>query len=54
MDFAAARRNMVESQIRTNRVTDPAVIQAMTDVPRGNVRAGCRGRRGLCPMMPFA
>ncbi len=34
MDFAAARHNMVESQIRTNRVTDPGVIAAMGDVPR--------------------
>jgi protein-L-isoaspartate(D-aspartate) O-methyltransferase len=34
MDFAAARRNMLESQIRTNRVTDPAIIAAMLDLPR--------------------
>lgn len=34
MDFAAARRNMVASQIRTNEVTDPLVIEAMEAVPR--------------------
>lgn len=33
-DFAAMRRNMVENQIRTNRVTDPRVIEAMETVPR--------------------
>ena len=34
MDFAAARRNMVASQIKTNRVADPLVIEAMGNVPR--------------------
>ncbi len=34
MNFAAARHNMVESQIRTNSVTNPAVIQALDEVPR--------------------
>ncbi len=34
IDYAAARANMVESQIRPNKVTDPAVIQAFLDVPR--------------------
>ena len=34
MNFAAARRNMVENQIRTNRITDPVVIAAMSEVPR--------------------
>lgn len=33
-DFAAARHNMVESQIRPNRVTNPALIEAMQTVPR--------------------
>jgi protein-L-isoaspartate(D-aspartate) O-methyltransferase len=33
-DFAAARHNMVEGQIRTNKVTDPAVIAAFRAVPR--------------------
>jgi len=34
MDFAKARRNMVESQLRTNRVVDPAIVAAMAEVPR--------------------
>ncbi len=34
MDYSIARKNMVENQIRTNRVTDPLVVQAMADVPR--------------------
>ncbi|WP_420405058.1 protein-L-isoaspartate O-methyltransferase family protein [Nisaea sp.] len=33
-DFATARHNMVESQIRTNKVTDPAIIEAFEFVPR--------------------
>lgn len=34
MDYSIARRNMVEGQIRTNRVTDPLVLNAMTSLPR--------------------
>lgn len=34
MDFALARRNMVESQIRPNGVTDSQVLDAMGDLPR--------------------
>ncbi|HAT36443.1 MAG TPA: protein-L-isoaspartate O-methyltransferase [Rhodospirillaceae bacterium] len=34
MDTAEARRNMVDCQLRTNRVTDPAVLSAMGDLPR--------------------
>lgn len=34
MDFAAARKTMVASQIRTNDVTDPLVISALEAVPR--------------------
>lgn len=33
-DFAAARLNMVESQVRVNAVTDERVIAAMAAVPR--------------------
>ncbi len=33
-NFAAARRHMVDSQIRTNRVTDPLVIGAVEEIPR--------------------
>ncbi len=34
MDYALRRRNMVESQIRTNKVTDEAVIAALLEIPR--------------------
>ena len=34
MDYQAARTNMVESQVRTNKVTDPALIDALSSVPR--------------------
>jgi protein-L-isoaspartate(D-aspartate) O-methyltransferase len=34
MDFAAARRKMVASQIRTSEVTDPLVVEVMGAVPR--------------------
>jgi protein-L-isoaspartate(D-aspartate) O-methyltransferase len=33
-DYTAARRNMVENQIRTNRVTDEALLAVMGEVPR--------------------
>ena len=33
-DFAKARRNMVDCQLRTNKVVDPAVIAAFETVPR--------------------
>jgi len=43
-DFAAARLNMVESQIRTNKVTDPRIVDAFGTVPReafvGEARRG--------------
>jgi len=34
MDYDAARRNMVESQIRTNKVTNAALLEALGSVPR--------------------
>jgi len=34
MDYAAARHNMVESQLRTNKVIDERLIDAMARVPR--------------------
>ena len=33
-DFAAARRNMVDCQLRPHEVADPGLIAAMLDVPR--------------------
>jgi protein-L-isoaspartate(D-aspartate) O-methyltransferase len=34
MNYAIVRRNMVESQVKANRVTDPRVIEAVAEVPR--------------------
>ncbi len=34
IDFALARRNMVDSQLRTNKVTEPRLLSAMGAVPR--------------------
>lgn len=33
-DYAAARLNMVESQVRPNKVTDHRLLEALLDVPR--------------------
>lgn len=35
-DFAAAREAMIESQLRPQGVTDPAVLEAMGSIPREN------------------
>lgn len=34
LSYAAARRSMVDSQLRTNAVNDPRVVEAMANVPR--------------------
>lgn len=34
MDFAAARHNMVECQVRPNQVTDQRLLDALSDIPR--------------------
>lgn len=34
IDFAAARLNMIEGQMRPNRVTEPALVEALGHVPR--------------------
>jgi len=34
MDYATARKNMVESQLRTNRVTDERLLSVMRSLPR--------------------
>ena len=33
-DYSAARYNMVEGQVRPNKVTDQALVNAMSEVPR--------------------
>lgn len=67
MDFALARRNMVECQLRTNKVTSPALLQALHAIPRERfVPTSRRGQayfdehvpiaadRWLMPPMPMA
>lgn len=34
LDYSLARRNMVESQVRPNKVADARILQAMREVPR--------------------
>jgi protein-L-isoaspartate(D-aspartate) O-methyltransferase len=34
MDYAAARRNMVETQLRPNKVTNEALLEALGSIPR--------------------
>jgi protein-L-isoaspartate(D-aspartate) O-methyltransferase len=34
MDYAAARRSMVDGQLRPNRVTEPRLLEAMRTLPR--------------------
>ena len=34
MDYSTARRNMVESQIRTNRITHRGIIKGFEEIPR--------------------
>lgn len=34
MDFGTARKNMIESQLRTSRIIDEALLEVMGDVPR--------------------
>jgi protein-L-isoaspartate(D-aspartate) O-methyltransferase len=34
MDYAAARQHMIDSQVRTNKVTDATVIAALAGLPR--------------------
>lgn len=48
MEYALARLNMVESQIRTNKVTDPEVIAAFESVPREAFVP--KARRGIAYM----
>ena len=33
-DYATARRNMVDNQIRANKVTDPGILRAFGSIPR--------------------
>src|SRR5260221_2035311 len=64
MNYQTARTTMVESQARTNKVTDRVLIEALSTVPRELfVPAGMRGiayvdedlhlRAGRCLMEPM-
>jgi protein-L-isoaspartate(D-aspartate) O-methyltransferase len=44
-DYAAARRFMVDGQIRTNKVTDERLIDALTELPRENFAPGAQQTR---------
>ncbi|MGH6717970.1 MAG: protein-L-isoaspartate O-methyltransferase family protein [Alphaproteobacteria bacterium] len=54
IDFAALRRNMIEGQIRPNRVTDPALVEALSRVPReGFVPAGLKANAYVDEDLPL-
>lgn len=44
-DYAAARRFMVDGQIRTNKVTDERLIEALADLPREKFARGAAQAR---------
>jgi protein-L-isoaspartate(D-aspartate) O-methyltransferase len=46
VDFSTARLNMVESQIRTNKVTDERILDALETIPRESYVP--ENRRGVC------
>ena len=46
VDFSTARLNMVESQIRTNKVTDERILDALETIPREAYVP--KARRGIC------
>lgn len=54
IDYAAARLNMVESQLRTNKVTDEAVLDAFLAIPRERfVPASLRGNAYIDDDIPL-
>ncbi|MDC7786956.1 protein-L-isoaspartate O-methyltransferase [Rhodoplanes sp. TEM] len=58
MDFAAARRKMVDNQVRPNGVTDRRLIDALLDVPREHyvpaAKAALAYMDGDLPVAPVA
>jgi protein-L-isoaspartate(D-aspartate) O-methyltransferase len=53
-DYAAARLNMVESQLRTNKVTNEAVLDAFLSVPRERfVQPALRGTAYIDEDLPL-
>jgi protein-L-isoaspartate(D-aspartate) O-methyltransferase len=54
VDYAASRLNMVESQLRPNKVTDEALLAAFLAVPRERfVPAGLRGAAYIDDALPL-
>lgn len=54
MDFSAARRHMVDCQLRTNRVTDERLIEIVSELPRERfVPAQYRSRSYLDDDVPL-
>ena len=47
IDFEAARATMVESQLRTDRVTDRRILAAFAALPREMFRAAGQARSRL-------
>ena len=47
MDFGVARENMIECQLRTNKITDSRILGAMSTLPRE--RFVPREREEMCP-----
>ena len=55
MDFTLARCNMVECQLRTNKVTSPALLEALRAIPRERfVPTGRRSQAYLDEHVPIA
>lgn len=55
MDFALARQNMVESQLRPNRVTAPKIVDSFRTIPRERfVPPSMRGRAYLDEHVPIS
>ncbi|WP_374313494.1 protein-L-isoaspartate O-methyltransferase [Dongia sp.] len=53
-DYAAARRFMVDGQIRTNKVTDERLVEALSDLPRERfVAPGLQSRAYIDDDLPI-
>ncbi|MFT8242649.1 protein-L-isoaspartate O-methyltransferase family protein [Roseomonas sp. BN140053] len=47
MDFAEARRHMVDGQLRPNRITDPRLVDAMLHLPRESYAPAAQASRAM-------
>jgi len=48
-DFALARRNMIDGQLRPNRVTNAALLAVIGELPRERFLPDAMPFGGLCP-----